>query len=151
MFLPPLRNFLLQVDGECQLAPGFISPPNSDYVGYHQYIDDFLPDESPYLYGLHPNAEIGYLTTVSERLFKVILTFIYHIAFPVSPYTTNYVNENEKTSLHKKCIFMYLLNIILPAGGIRNATSRYRSTSWWRSVQGRNCTTLFAQQFLIMF
>ncbi|XP_060805137.1 dynein beta chain, ciliary [Amyelois transitella] len=72
------RTFLLEymvpelVDGEAQLAPGFISPPNSDYVGYHQYIDDFLPDETPYLYGLHPNAEIGYLTTVSERLFKVV-------------------------------------------------------------------------------
>lgn len=64
------------MDGECQLAPGFISPPNSDYVGYHQYIDDFLPDESPYLYGLHPNAEIGYLTTVSERLFKVIFALL---------------------------------------------------------------------------
>lgn len=58
------------MDGEAQLAPGFISPPNSDYVGYHQYIDDYLPEETPYLYGLHPNAEIGYLTTVSERLFK---------------------------------------------------------------------------------
>ncbi|XP_068619246.1 dynein beta chain, ciliary-like [Battus philenor] len=72
------RTFLLEymqpelVDGEAQLAPGFISPPNSDYVGYHQYIDDYLPEETPYLYGLHPNAEIGYLTTVSERLFKVV-------------------------------------------------------------------------------
>ncbi|KAJ2951392.1 hypothetical protein O0L34_g13536 [Tuta absoluta] len=62
----------VQVDGECQLAPGFTSPPNTDYAGYHTYIDDFLPDESPYLYGLHPNAEIGYLTTVSERLAKVV-------------------------------------------------------------------------------
>ncbi|XP_022817840.1 dynein beta chain, ciliary-like [Spodoptera litura] len=72
------RTFLLEymqaelVDGELQLAPGFISPSNSDYVGYHAYIDDYLPDETPYLYGLHPNAEIGYLTTVSERLFKVV-------------------------------------------------------------------------------
>lgn len=59
------------MDGELLLAPGFTSPPNSDYMGYHQYIDDYLPEETPYLYGLHPNAEIGYLTTVSERLFKV--------------------------------------------------------------------------------
>uniref|UniRef100_A0A2A4IYW8 Dynein heavy chain ATP-binding dynein motor region domain-containing protein n=1 Tax=Heliothis virescens TaxID=7102 RepID=A0A2A4IYW8_HELVI len=72
------RTFLLEymqaelVDGELVLAPGFISPPNSDYVGYHSYIDDFLPDETPYLYGLHPNAEIGYLTTVSARLFRVV-------------------------------------------------------------------------------
>ena len=44
-----------------------------DYKGYHQYIDDALPPESPYLYGLHPNAEIGFLTATSENLFKTIL------------------------------------------------------------------------------
>lgn len=32
-----------------------------------------LPQESPVLYGLHPNAEIGFLTTQSENLFKMIL------------------------------------------------------------------------------
>ncbi len=44
-----------------------------DYKGYHQYIDDVLPPESPYLYGLHPNAEIGFLTSTSENLFRTIL------------------------------------------------------------------------------
>lgn len=53
-------------------APGFPSPPNSDYVGYHSYIDDMLPPESPTLYGLHPNAEIGVLTSLSETLFRTI-------------------------------------------------------------------------------
>ena len=38
-----------------------------------QYIDDALPPESPYLYGLHPNAEIGFLTQTSEKLFRIIL------------------------------------------------------------------------------
>lgn len=38
-----------------------------------QYVDDALPPESPYLYGLHPNAEIGFLTQTSERLFRVVL------------------------------------------------------------------------------
>ncbi|CAH1639911.1 unnamed protein product [Spodoptera littoralis] len=60
------------VDGELQLAPGFPAPPNTDYVGYHQYIEDAMPAESPYLYGLHPNAEIGFLTTTSENLFRTI-------------------------------------------------------------------------------
>ena len=32
-----------------------------------------LPPESPYLYGLHPNAEIGFLTTTSDNLFKTVL------------------------------------------------------------------------------
>nr|XP_026486610.1 dynein beta chain, ciliary [Vanessa tameamea] len=60
------------VDGELHLAPGFPAPPNTDYVGYHQYIEDAMPQESPYLYGLHPNAEIGFLTTTSENLFRTI-------------------------------------------------------------------------------
>lgn len=38
-----------------------------------QYIDDTLPPESPYLYGLHPNAEIGFLTQTSEKLFRTVL------------------------------------------------------------------------------
>lgn len=38
-----------------------------------QYIDDDLPGESPYLYGLHPNAEIGFLTQTSEKLFRTVL------------------------------------------------------------------------------
>ena len=54
------------------LAPGFCTPPNMDYVGYHSYITDNLPPESPLLYGLHPNAEIGFLTASSDKLFKTV-------------------------------------------------------------------------------
>ncbi|XP_071447818.1 dynein beta chain, ciliary [Hetaerina americana] len=60
------------VDGELQLAPGFLAPPNTDFVGYHTYIDEAMPTESPYLYGLHPNAEIGFLTTTSDNLFRTV-------------------------------------------------------------------------------
>lgn len=60
------------IDGEINLCPGFLAPPNLDYAGYHKYIDDVIPPESPALYGLHPNAEIGFLTTVAENLFKTI-------------------------------------------------------------------------------
>uniref|UniRef100_A0A8B9HQW1 Dynein, axonemal, heavy chain 9 n=1 Tax=Astyanax mexicanus TaxID=7994 RepID=A0A8B9HQW1_ASTMX len=61
------------MEGELYLAPGFPLPGNMDYNGYHQYIDDALPAESPYLYGLHPNAEIGFLTQTSEKLFRTVL------------------------------------------------------------------------------
>ncbi|XP_076454452.1 dynein beta chain, ciliary-like [Babylonia areolata] len=66
-----MRNDML--DGELFLAPGFPVPPNSDYLAYHQYVDDYLPPESPILYGLHPNAEIEFLTTQSENLFRTVL------------------------------------------------------------------------------
>ncbi|NXF13135.1 DYH17 protein, partial [Smithornis capensis] len=61
------------LEGEVSLAPGFLVPPRMDYQGYHQYVDDNLPGESPYLYGLHPNAEMGFLTVTSDRLFRTVL------------------------------------------------------------------------------
>ena len=61
-----------QLDGELMLAPGFSTPPNMDYQGYHSYISNNLPAESPILYGLHPNAEIGFLTATSEVLFRTV-------------------------------------------------------------------------------
>jgi dynein heavy chain len=46
------------------LGPGFKSPdPNKhSYAQYKEYIETKLPIESPLLFGMHPNAEIGYLT-----------------------------------------------------------------------------------------
>ena len=44
-----------------------------EFAEYHTYIDENIPPESPYLYGLHPNAEIDYLTNTSERLFTEVL------------------------------------------------------------------------------
>lgn len=31
------------VDGELYLAPNFPAPPNTDYQGYHNYIDEMMP------------------------------------------------------------------------------------------------------------
>lgn len=47
--------------------------PTTPLQGYHEYINENLPPESPYLYGLHPNAEIGFLTVTSEKLFRTVL------------------------------------------------------------------------------
>ncbi|XP_055341295.1 LOW QUALITY PROTEIN: dynein beta chain, ciliary-like [Paramacrobiotus metropolitanus] len=70
-----LEEFLKpeMIDGDFYLAPGFRLPPPTDYKAYHAYIDESLPNESPYLYGLHPNAEIGFLTATSENLFRTVL------------------------------------------------------------------------------
>ncbi len=58
-----------------ELAPGFKSPnPEAlDYDGYIAYIESAMPPESPVLFGLHPNAEIGYLTSSTDNLFFKIL------------------------------------------------------------------------------
>jgi dynein heavy chain, axonemal len=53
----------------------FLSPdPNTSYLGYKEYIDDVLPGEAPKLFGLHPNAEIGYLTSMADSIFNTILS-----------------------------------------------------------------------------
>lgn len=63
-----------KIEDELLLAPGFAAPPNlSDYSSYHQYVEETLPPESPTLYGLHPNAEIEFLTVTSNTLFRTLL------------------------------------------------------------------------------
>ncbi|XP_018585062.2 dynein heavy chain 11, axonemal [Scleropages formosus] len=62
-----------QFDRKMVLAPGFVVPSNLDYQGYHSYIDEMLPHESPAHYGLHPNAEIEFLTVTSDSLFHTLL------------------------------------------------------------------------------
>uniref|UniRef100_A0A3B3ZGV8 Uncharacterized protein n=1 Tax=Periophthalmus magnuspinnatus TaxID=409849 RepID=A0A3B3ZGV8_9GOBI len=47
--------------------------PSSHFQGYHDFIDEMLPHESPVHYGLHPNAEIEFLTVTSDALFHTLL------------------------------------------------------------------------------
>jgi dynein heavy chain len=39
---------------------------------YSNHIETALPAEVPQMFGLHPNAEIGYLTNQAETLFQMI-------------------------------------------------------------------------------
>lgn len=49
-------------------------PNRLDYEGYRKYIEEKLPAEVPQMFGMHPNAEIGYLTLQCETLFDTILS-----------------------------------------------------------------------------
>jgi len=57
------------------LHPGFKSPDPAKFEReqYVNYIEEKLPVEQPQMFGLHPNAEIGYLTNQGDALFGVIL------------------------------------------------------------------------------
>jgi len=57
------------------LAPAFRSPDPSkfDFEAYSKYIEEKLPIESPPMFGMHPNAEINYLTATGERIFATII------------------------------------------------------------------------------
>ena len=63
------------------LQPGFKSPDPAKFerAQYVAYIEEKLPPEQPAMFGLHPNAEIGYLTNLGETLFAntgPVVTFI---------------------------------------------------------------------------
>lgn len=62
---------ILEPTMQLTLAPGFRSPDpqKHDREAYRRVIEEKLPPEQPQMFGLHPNAEIGYLTTLGETLF----------------------------------------------------------------------------------
>ncbi|KAG2769665.1 Dynein alpha chain, flagellar outer arm [Phytophthora cactorum] len=59
-----------------ELGPGFKSPNPQEFsfADYANYIEKNMVPEAPPLFGLHPNAEIGYLTTTCETLCYTIVT-----------------------------------------------------------------------------
>eukprot|EP00698_Gefionella_okellyi_P011840 TRINITY_DN3147_c1_g1_i1.p1 TRINITY_DN3147_c1_g1~~TRINITY_DN3147_c1_g1_i1.p1 ORF type:complete len:4456 (-),score=1211.74 TRINITY_DN3147_c1_g1_i1:43-11907(-) len=65
-----LRDELLTED--LDLAPGFPTPGPSSFEDYVAYVDEFLPVDSPYLFGLHPNAEMDELSRQSEQLISIV-------------------------------------------------------------------------------
>ncbi len=102
-----LEEFMNPVmfDGELNLAPGFPVPPSSDFKTYHLYIDENIPAESPYLYGLHPNAEIVFLTTTSENLFKTVLE--------LQPRDIG-TNNDEGTQTREEKVNFFFFSIFFP-------------------------------------
>jgi dynein heavy chain len=60
---------------KAELAPKLQSPDANiwDYDAYVQLINKSLPPESPIIYGLHPNAEIGFLSSKAENLFQTVM------------------------------------------------------------------------------
>eukprot|EP00937_MAST-01D_sp_MAST-1D-sp2_P002352 g2352.t1 len=59
-----------------EIAPGFRAPKlkhDLDHQSYGAYIDTQLPAESPAMFGMHANAEIGYLVAQTEGIFGTML------------------------------------------------------------------------------
>mgnify|MGYP001014303478 CR=1 FL=1 len=58
------------------MAQGFkgLNPETNNRDAYIKYINEKLPTETPMMFGLHLNAEIGYLTSQGETLFETILS-----------------------------------------------------------------------------
>lgn len=68
-----IRQELLQPN--FNLGPQFKSPDPAkfQYETYKNYIEEKLPAESPMMFGMHANAEIGYLTQTCDTLFKTVM------------------------------------------------------------------------------
>ena len=55
-----------------ELTRGYKPLLEGTYNDYKLYVENGLPAESPVLFGLHTNAEIGLLISVCENLFEAI-------------------------------------------------------------------------------
>merc|ERR1711988_107659 len=57
-----------------EIAPGLFCPPlDQNYEFYETYIEEHFPVEGPSLFGLHSNAEIGFLLAKSDAVFSTII------------------------------------------------------------------------------
>lgn len=61
-----------------QLAPGFAAPEpeGMDHHLYSMHIEKSLPEETPGMFGMPANAEIGYLTNSAEAIFSAFLRWV---------------------------------------------------------------------------
>lgn len=60
--------------GGLNLTESFKAPPTSaSYELVVEHIDEHFKTETPLVFGLHPNAEIGFRTQTSEELLKMVL------------------------------------------------------------------------------
>lgn len=71
---PKLLNMenLLPVE---QKVYRMLDPTKSSYDDYNKHIEK-MPDESPLMFGMHPNAEINFLMNQTEFIFKSIIELI---------------------------------------------------------------------------
>ena len=68
-------QFLHAEEGES--PPALFPSPNptgTSKDAYSALVEDSLPVETPILFGMHPNAEIGYLTSTAKELLEALLT-----------------------------------------------------------------------------
>merc|ERR1712166_1226126 len=57
-----------------QIAPGLSCPAlDQNFEFYENYVEDNFPVEGPVLFGLHSNAEIGFLLATSDSVFSTII------------------------------------------------------------------------------
>jgi dynein heavy chain len=55
-----------------EFFPGYGVAPPGTAKQISQYIDEYMPQESPVAFGMHPNAEIGFRLDQANALFKNI-------------------------------------------------------------------------------
>lgn len=75
LITPKLLNQenLLPVDNK--LFFRMLDPAKSNYEEYKNYIEK-LPDETPLMFGMHPNAEINFLMNQTEFIFQCVIDLI---------------------------------------------------------------------------
>lgn len=53
-------------------------PEGMDHHLYSTHIERSLPEETPGMFGMPANAEVGYLTNAAEEIFAAFLRYVKH-------------------------------------------------------------------------
>jgi len=64
-----MRNELLE---NLEFYPGFQGPSDCSHQRMMEHIEESMGTESPIMFGLHPNAEIGFRLDQSDTLFEIV-------------------------------------------------------------------------------
>ncbi|CDJ53066.1 hypothetical protein EBH_0006090 [Eimeria brunetti] len=70
-----LANLILpEVLQSYQLGPSFRTPDpaKTEFAAYQKFVEEKTPPENPQVFGLHPNAELGCLSSQSDELFTTL-------------------------------------------------------------------------------
>lgn len=115
---------------EIELAPNFHAPPAFQrFEEFVEYIETSLPDESPLMFGLHPNAEINFLTSEAETLFNTLID----LRGGTTSHTS--MSKEERVSIR----LQDLLNALPNDFNIRELNSRMEKKPPYVSVAIQEC------------
>jgi len=137
-YLSVIINEALLNKGE--LAPRILSPDSDkwEYSAYENYIRTALPPETPLTYGLHPNAEIGFLTNKAEEAMSIIFRLEVGSSTDTTSTSSSSMLRETLSDLLRRCPALFDLITLAER-------CRKRVTEWdgpYAVVVAQECTRL---------
>lgn len=126
------------------LAPGFAAPEpeGMDHHLYSMHIEKSLPEETPAMFGMPANAEIGYLTNAAEEIFAAFLRWVRRSLGrdTRTPFPPKMKTSQKLGAPHMNCIVPAYCSIsngsfVVPPKGWRRLVPARLPTRWKTTIR----------------